>query len=230
MKIVSMVLVLVCVGCASVPFDSIVRVPMGNVVPADVAQDFADKLPVKCDLTSTIVVKYAWKRMSALGYLTLDRQSRSFAMAAVNPMGVKLFEISVKDGELDKVSAPMDLDEKKEFFQAVADDVANAYFDLQPAPDAKVRRGNREVVFVSGIEGGRIEYVFVGAEPVLAEKRYYRGRRLLCRITYHEYFWKNGKLYPRGIALWSKEHHYKLTVRVVEIDGEPIESVLVQKM
>ena len=52
---------------------------------------------------------------------------------------------------------------------------------------------------------------------LLAEKRIYRGRKLLCRIRYADYRGHDGFLHPHAVLLQNRSYNYNLILRLKSV-------------
>ena len=204
-----------CAGCSSIPFQQQPPVDMTLVDPLAVREDFAASLPSKFQLLSSIVFKYRFRSMSAIGLI--DVAGDSFKVACINQIGLKLFEVEVNRDQFQCNFAIKQFTERGDLPRAVAADIKRIYFDRVPAPDSEIRKKKHELIFIEPVDRGRLEYVFAGADNRLVEKRRFEGRRKIWSVAYYEYFWKNGKLHPAGIILNHYKHNYSLTARVKEV-------------
>ena len=205
------------VGCSSIPFQSIAYVPVDAVQPAAVREEFAMSLPLKFQLINTIVFQYGRQAISAIGYTAVDTSKKVFTVAGLNPMGVKLFELS---GDVNNVECRFAIEQftlRGNFADAVADDIRRIYFDRIPGPEAEVYKKKYKIIFRQPTSEGIMEYVFGGIDNVLIEKRYYNGDRRVWSVSYYEYCREKGKLFPAGIILTHYEYRYQLVVRLKEI-------------
>ena len=211
-------LVVLCsAGCSSIPFQSISYVPVDAVEPAAVREQFARSLPLKFQLVNTIVFQYGRHAISVIGYTAVDAYQKVFTVAGLNPLGVKLFELSGDANDVERRFAIEKFTSRGDFARAVADDIRRIYFDRIPGPEAEVYKKKYKIIFRQPIAAGIMEYVFAGIDNVLIEKRYYEGGRRVWSVSYYEYRREKGKLYPAGIILTHHEHRYQLVVRLKEI-------------
>lgn len=204
-------------GCARIPFQPVSYLPVKDLNPQAVREQFARLIPDKFQLISTIVFQYGQYVFSSIGYTDIDSQKNTFTVAGVNPLGVKLFELA---GDSQGVECRFALEEftrHGNFAQAVADDIRRIYFDRLPSPRARVRKKKCRIVFRQPGAEGTLEYVFAGADNLLIEKNCYQENNRLWSISYYEYRQKDGKFHPTGIILRNHQHHYQLTLRLKEI-------------
>lgn len=208
---------MVVAGCASAPFPEAAWVPLGNPDPQMIVERFGNGTPDSFQLVSTIVFEYTWFTFSGIGYLDVSAKDRSYKVACMNHMGVKLFEVSGnREGVLSQ-SAIGPLADKGDIGRAVGDDIMRVYFDLVPTGQARIAQKKDRLVFRQPSDEGALEYVFAGEPTVLRTKTYYEDNRAVWRIAYYDYQLKDGKQFPMGIVLKNYKHGYRLIVRQKEI-------------
>ncbi len=209
--------VFLAVGCARVPFQETTLVPLESVDPSSVVESFKAGLPANFQVLNSVVFEYNWRKFLGLGNVDVDRQENRFRVVCLNPMGVKLFELSgdrnaiVTDYALDALMKYGDLP------TAVGNDIRRIYFDVVPSASAQVSKGKYTISFRQPDGAGYMEYVFAGKDRDLIEKSYYEDDDLVWRVSYYEYREQNGKRYPQGIVLVNYQYGYQLTVRQKEL-------------
>ena len=209
--------VLLAAGCATVPFREAPAVSMETVDPLEVVAQFREHLPESFQLLNTVVFDYTWRKFLGVGYVGIDRTNDTFKVVCLNPMGVKLFDLT---GDRNSVT-PQDvipaLANYGDLPRAVGDDIRRIYFDLTPSAGAAYRKGSTSIRFWQPAGPGTLEYVFAGAGRNLVEKNYYENSSIVWRIAYYEYLEQAGKLYPQGTVLTNYQYGYELTVRYKEL-------------
>ena len=204
-------------GCAAVPFQRTSYVPLGSVDPQLMRREFESSQPDSFKIINSIVFKYKWRSFSALGYLDVNRGLKIFSVSCLNPMGIKLFELS---GDKDAVRTNYVLKEllsKGDLPQVAGDDIRRIYFGNVPSGEAKAQKEKRRVVFSEPSGSGVIKYIFAGSPTMLVEKKYYEKTRLIWSVSYYEYRQERGKYYPSGIMLKNSRFGYSLIVRLKEV-------------
>jgi hypothetical protein len=204
-------------GCGSIPFQKTVYAPLNSIGPEDVRAQFAQSLPAEFQIISSIVFKYGWHTVSAIGYTRVNAEQNRFTVAGLSPVGVKLFELSGTENGVECTFAMKAFTRRGNFAETIARDIRRIYFDRVPGEDAKICKKKYEIVFTQAADGGKMEYRFAGADTALTEKRYYEGNRRIWSVFYYEYQRQNGKLHPAGIILRHYQHGYQLTIRLKEI-------------
>jgi hypothetical protein len=210
-------LLLMTSGCSGVPFRETPLVPVVGADPAAAVKRFDADSPVEFQLLNTIVFEYGWKKFGGLGLVAVNTKDRTFNIACINQLGVKLFELT---GNKDQVVANFVMPEfakQGDFAKTVGEDIKRIYFDLVPSPDAKIEIEKYRIVFRQSFGPGVIEYVFAGPGLDLVEKNYSEDGSSVWRISYYEYTRDKGKLYPAGTVLSNDKHGYRFIVRLKEI-------------
>lgn len=210
-------MILLLAGCVGIPFQEAERVPVGKTEPDEVKDNFARMLPDKFRIISSMVFEYKGEAVSFIGYSEINAAEKSFTVAGLNQVGIKLFELT---GNNDKTELRFAIDEftkRGNFAQAVAGDIKKIYFNRVPGEGAVASRGKYEIVFAGDENGSTIEHVFAGAGNLLVEKRSKVNNIPAWSVYYYEYRVENGKLYPAGIILENHAYDYRLIIRLKEI-------------
>lgn len=204
-------------GCSTVPFQRTSYVPLDSVDPQLARREFESSLPDSFKIINSIVFKYKWRSFSALGYLDADRGLNTFLVSCLNPMGIKLFELSADKNVVRTNYVLKELLSKGDLPQVAGDDIRRIYFGNVPSGEAKAEKEKRKVVFIEPSGPGIIKYIFAGSPTMLVEKKYYEKKSLIWSVSYYEYRREHGKYYPSGIMLKNSRFDYSLIVRLKEV-------------
>ncbi len=210
-------LLLYITGCSAVPFQETALVPLDLEDPWSVVERFRTRTPDSFQLLSTIVFEYNSRSFSGIGAVKINRADRVFTVAAMNPMGVKLFELSGDQNSVATDYAIADFSRYGDFATAVGNDIRRIYFDLVPGREAKIWKRKYMLIFRQASGPGFLEYVFAGTEGDLLEKNYYAEDGIVWKAAYYEYRDQNGKRWPQGIIFINYQHGYRLVVRQKEL-------------
>jgi hypothetical protein len=205
-------------GCSVAPFRETPPVCMAAVDPQQLLAQYREALPERLQLLNSVVFAYRWRAFTGIGLLEIDRPAQTFRIVCLNPLGVKLFELSgdAQQTEAHFVMPPL-LEQGGDFAGTVGEDIRRIYFDVVPAPAASIVRQRHAIVFRQPSGDGVLEYVFAGVAGDLAEKRFYDAADdLVWKVSYYEYREDHGKRSPQGIVLVNYRHGYRLTVRPKE--------------
>ena len=213
------ILVILTAGCARVPFSETAATLMVSRDPVAVVERFHSTAPEYFQLLNSVVFEYNGRKFLGIGNLDINTESRTFHVACLNPMGVKLFELS---GDDRGVSTPYMLEALAQYGDigaAVGNDIRRMYFNLIPPREASVWKRKNQFAYWQSEGSGTLEYVFAGANADLVQKRYYEDHVIAWQVSYYEYQEHMGKRYPHGIVLINYQYGYRLTVRLKEIYG-----------
>lgn len=209
---------LICLtACSSIPFQKTTYVPLDSVEPWAIVETFKNNSPENFRLINTIVFEYNWNKLSAIGNIEVDVREKTFKVVGINPMGVKLFELSGDETKVDTVFAMEQFTKNNNFASTVGADIRRIYFDVIPSQGAEVQKKKYQVKFREPSGAGMVEYIFAGSGGYLIEKNFYEEDMLIWKISYYEFQQKNGKVYPAGIILQNYRYGYSLTIRLKEI-------------
>ena len=213
-------MLLLMVGCSSVPFQRPVLVPLEAGDPWNVVKRFQDATPQRFQLLNTVVFEYNFRKFSGIGTVQVNSSSGVFHAAGMNPMGVKLFELSGDGSTVTSRYAIEAFTRYGDIATAVGNDIRRIYFDLVPGKEATIRKKKYKLVFRQSTGSGFVEYLFAGAAGDLIEKKYYDDDGIRWRVSYYEYRDQQGKRWPQGVVFINYEHGYRLTVRNKEFTVE----------
>jgi len=215
--VIPVIILLHLTGCASIPFQSAERVPIGKIEPGEVKERFALMLPEKFRIINSMVFEFKGEAVSFIGYSDIDSLEKTFTVVGLSPVGIKLFELTGNNNKTELKFAIEEFAKIENFAEAVAGDIKKIYFDRLPGAGARASRGKYEIVFARDENGATIEHVFAGAGNLLVEKRCAVDNIAVWSVYYYEYRIENGKLYPAGIILENHKYDYRLILRLKEI-------------
>ena len=204
-------------GCTSIPFQKTSYVPIDFVDPWTIVGQFRNNSPENFQLVNTIIFQYSWNKFSGIGYIKGNIREKTFTVVCINPIGIKLFELSGNKYKVDSHFVLEQFSKKGDFAKAVGDDIRRIYFDTVPSSGAKIKKKKFQIVFTELLETGIVEYIFAGPGGYLVEKNYYEEGILNWKVSYYEYQQNNEKIYPAGIILKNYKYGYTLTIKLKEI-------------
>jgi hypothetical protein len=210
------IIILSCAGCRSIPFRNIDYVALDNVDPEGLRQEFQKLTAQKLQVINSIVFQYKWRSFVALGYTQLDLENNTFEVSCMNPVGIKLFELT---GDRNTIKANFVLEEllqKGDLPLAVGEDIRRIYFDLAPSAQAEVQKEKYRIIFTQPYKDGQMQYIFAGHKHLLIEKHYYEKKRRIWSVFYYDYLFSNNKLYPAELLLKHRRFGYNLIIRLKE--------------
>jgi hypothetical protein len=201
--------------------------PGKEVVPETVRMEekkalrsFAEELPGIFTLVSTVVFKYNFFTFSALGVTRINEPDKEFDVTAMTPVGVKLLELSSRNGSLTGFFAMPELAARGDISRAVSENIERIYFSRVPPEGTPAGRRGRFIVF-SVPSGAEVTEYFFGKEKedtVLLYKRFLSAGKRVWDVSYSGYFRdKQGKVHPRNIMFTHHAYSYRLLLRVKEL-------------
>ena len=207
-------------GCATEYFSRPQQVSIREIQSGQLLERFKANLPETVSSLNSVVFDYAGITFLGLGFVEIDRSKGSFRVICLNPMGVKLFDLSGDKNSTTTNFAIEPMAKYGEIGAAVAADIRRIYFDLLPSPNDEPRRGEYRVIYGSATPNGYQEHIFAGVEGDLIEKRFYYDQFISWQVTYHDYLNIGGKRYPQGIVLTNYRDGYQLVIREKEHEFE----------
>jgi len=216
-KVFILILSCLLLGCASIPFQKTDYFIVKDVNPISVKHEFFSLSPSSFKIINTVIFKYRTKSFLVLGYIGIDTEERSFEMAGMSPMGIKLFEFAGKNNKLEVNNVVDEIFQKGDLSKVIVEDINRIYFDQIPSSSSTIHKKNKEIIFRENQGSGRLEYVFAGKDNLLVEKRFLKGRKKIWSVRYYEYFFKDEKVYPQGIIFSNHLYRYELIVNIKDI-------------
>ena len=204
-------------GCVHAPFQDAEQELFESADPKSVVEQFKAGSPENFQLLNTVVFEYSWHSFMGIGYVDVNRQNGLFKVVCLNPLGVRLFELSGDREAIVTHNVLPALMEYGDLPTAVGTDIRKIYFDLVPSDTARVRKSTYKINFRQPFGTGVMEYEFAGKGRELVEKVYSEDDEVIWRISYYEYREQNGKRYPQGIVMINYKYGYQLTVRQKEL-------------
>ena len=215
--IVIAVLQVLVAGCVRVPFQETRLVVLDSEYPRNVVEHFQKSIPASFQLLTTVVFEYNSRKFSGIGTVQINRPDGVFKVAGMNPMGVKLFELSGDPHSVTSRYSIADFSRYGDIATAVGNDIRRIYFDLVPGPEASVWKRKYKLIFRQPSGPGFLEYVFAGTGGDLIEKNYYEEGGIVWRASYYEYRDQDGNRWPQGIVFIQYQYGYRLTIRQKEL-------------
>ncbi len=212
-----LILQLFITGCSTVPFQETRLVSLESEDPWNMVERFQKSIPASFQLLTSVVFEYNSRKFYGIGTLQVNRPDGVFRVAGMNPMGVKLFELSGDQHGVTSQYTIADFSRFGDIAAAVGNDIRRIYFDLVPRPEASLWKRRYKLIFRQPSGPGFLEYVFAGTGGDLIEKNYYEESGIVWKSAYYEYQEQDGKRWPRGIVLIHYQYGYRLTVRQKEI-------------
>lgn len=208
-------------GCATVPFPPPEPFAANEVAPERVPADFARRLAPRYELVQSLVFRIYWREIAALGYVSVDRPARSFAMACLNPVGIKLFELVGTNGDVAaRFVAPEIEKHGGELAAAAGADLQRAYFDWLPPAGATCRRAQGRLIFTAADDAGRTEFRYAGRDGFLAEKVRIEDRRVRWKVEYRDYRRGADGWIPAGIVIHNRRYGYRLVAKAKDLEAK----------
>jgi hypothetical protein len=200
-------------GCETIPFQETSLVSLETRDPWSVVEHFKENVPESFQLLTTVVFGYNGRTFSCIGTIEIDSKNRMFKVAGLNPMGVKLFEISGNNLGVTTHYAIAAITQYGDVGAAIGKDIRRIYFDLLPSQNAPVWKRKYKLIYRQSYDQGYLEFIFAGVDGDLIEKNYYENHQPIWCVSYYEYREQKGKRLPQGIIYVNYQYGYRLTVR-----------------
>ncbi len=221
MKYITLLLLLVFAGACTRVTHDLTQYPPLTHSAEEILIRHKTRTPQKFKVLNSIVFHYRRQKMTALGYTEINAENKAFSVAGLNPMGMKLFQLSGEKGEITTHHVIDQLAEFGDISEAVGIDVQRIYFNRVPSSLHYKVYANR-IEFFDRNENSEYRYIFAGKDPVLVEKSYYEGGEKIWEIIYSNYSLIEGYLYPQTIRFNHKQYRYQLRITMRELLEGPL--------
>ena len=215
---IALILMSLLIGCSTIPFEKTPLVLLGDVNPEILHVEFGDRLDLSFKEVSSIAFYFKRQGYVGIGYATIDSKNETFAIACLNPAGIKIFEVKGTKDSTEEAFFAEQFKKHGDAARAVADDIRRIYFNRIPEAGARVQKGSYRAVITQPFSNGRMEYIFAGSNKYLVEKRYKEKGRKIWAVHYADYKEKNGKVHPWKIMLKHYRRDYSLIVKTKEFN------------
>lgn len=206
-------------GCSTVPFPAPEPFAVEQGAREDVPVRFESHLAPTYEQVNAIVFRFRMREIAALGYASVDLPARSFSVACLNPVGIKLFDVVCERGTVEgRFVAPEIEKYGGDLARAAGDDLKRAYFDWSPPAGTPYRIRNDRLVFSAEDETGRTEYRYAGPDGRLAEKIRIEKGRVRWSVEYRGFRQAETGWIPAGIVIRNRQYGYRLVVSAREME------------
>ena len=204
-------------GCSTIPFQKINYVPLEDINPQMVRDQFAQRLPQRFELMNSVVFAYRHQKFSCLGLIRVDALNQRLTVVGMNHVGVKLFDLSFNNEVIESKYIFSELTKHGDFAKTVCEDIKRTYLDWVPPAESNVILEKYKIIFRAPKKDGFLEYVFAGKDNFLIEKHCYMNGRKLWSVFYYKYLLKNRKVFPVEVIVRHYGYNYYLVARLKEV-------------
>ena len=206
-------------GCATAPFPA----PEPFAAPerdwAEIPGRFESRLAPAYEQVNAVVFRFRLREIAALGYASVDRPTRSFAVACLNPVGIKLFDLVCERGRIEgRFVAPEIEKHGGDLAQAAGTDLMRAYFDWSPPAGTPGRLRKERLTFAAEDAAGRTEYRYAGKDGRLAEKIRIENGRVRWSVEYRGFREDAAGWIPTDLVIRNRAYGYRLVVSAREME------------
>ena len=190
---------------------------------------YNNKVLQKTNILSNITFRFRGRTMTALGITKIDEKDRAYKVAALNPMGVTLFQLEVKDNQIiSSYIIPQftpdnkdtgDGDNADKAAKMISKDIAHIYFNrIVNLEKNSIVLKKYEITINTIIENNEyFKYVFTGKPLRLATKVKYKNKKKLWSVDYYNYRKAGLKEMPFKIIFQNHKYRYLLEIETKKI-------------
>jgi len=192
---------------------------------------YNNKVLQETNILSNITFRFKGRTMTALGITKIDEKNQAYKVAALNPMGVTLFQLEVKNNEM--VSSyiipqftPGKKDNKADdkadkAATMISKDIAHIYFNRTVDTTENFLKLNEYKITINTKSENNqyFKYVFIGEPLKLATKVKYENNKKLWSVDYYNYQKAGIKEMPFKIIFQNHKYGYMLEIDTKKIDN-----------
>jgi len=186
--------------------------------------NYNNKILLKANLQSNIVFKFRGRTMTALGLTNLDEKNKSYQVAALNPMGITLFQLNVKNNQvLSSYIIPQftpgeknngNKDKADKAAEMISKDIAHIYFNrtLDTLKNS-IQFNKYDITFTSDVQDNQFyKYIFSGNPLKLSTKIKFENKKKVWSTDYYQYTDTELKEMPFKIIFQNHKYGYLLEI------------------
>ena len=228
-------LVLLLAACAETdPYKRLPPVPTPAMETTAIAASFNTRWPEQFKCVQTVTLDFRVATRTLMGYLIVQQPGR-FRLQGMSEQGLKLFDIAYTDGQVVKIFAAEEFDQK--ILDNIARDISRVFlFGVDASEEAATSLGRAGLVIKSNevrpqsdgtraIIAGRyadLDLKLVGDPPHVDFYDYRQADRSLYRVDQYEWkdfdgFFASSKIVLRERGVQSQGPPYKLTIDISEL-------------
>ncbi|MCK5311846.1 MAG: hypothetical protein KAJ62_07045 [Desulfobacteraceae bacterium] len=190
---------------------------------------YNNKVLQKTNILSNIVFKFKGRTMTALGITKIDEKNRAYNVAALDPMGVTLFQLQVKDNKvISSYIIPQfspdnndtaDGDKTDKAAEMISKDIAHIYFNrIVNFEKSYIELNKYKVIIDTEIENHQyLKYIFTGTPLRLTTKSKYENKKKIWSVDYYDYKEAGLKEMPFKIIFQNHKYGYMLEIETKKI-------------
>jgi outer membrane biogenesis lipoprotein LolB len=213
LPIMLLLLLTACAAPAPAPIPVIEQAPPG-LAAGDLAAAVWTARPQVLRLRQTAKFSFRGREVPMIGMMELDTRRKEARLVAVDPMGVKLFDLTVSEEGVSENYLLPQLARYPRFGEAVATSLRRIFLAPGPQPEVDVLREGAAGYRLSGERaGGQVAFLF-GGDPVRLVEKSATGEKDDWRVVYLDYLQPPEPAFPREIVLEDRRAGYRLDLRI----------------
>jgi outer membrane biogenesis lipoprotein LolB len=212
LSITFLLLLTACAAPAPAP-NPVVEQARRGLTAGDLAAAVWTARPQVWRMRQTAKFSFRGRNVPMIGMMELDTRRNEARLVAINQMGVKLFDLSVReDGGTENYLLPQ-LARYPRFGEAVAASLRRIFLVPVPAPETgELREAEGGYRLSEKRDGAQVAFLF-GGDPVRLVEKSAQGKDQ-WRVVYLDYRQVAGQSYPKEIVLEDRQAGYRLDLRI----------------
>lgn len=190
---------------------------------------YNNKVLQKTNILSNITFKFKGRAMAALGITKIDEENHAYKVAALNPMGITLFQLEVKNNKIvssyviPKISPDsdntIDKDKADKAAKMISKDIAHIYFNriIDIEKNSMILNKYKVAINTKTENNKYLKYIFTGKPLKLATKIEYENNNKIWSVNYYNYQKADLKEIPFKIIFQNHKYGYLLEIETKKI-------------
>ncbi|MCK5541330.1 MAG: DUF3261 domain-containing protein [Desulfobacterales bacterium] len=196
---------------------------MNQVSAAFEINQYNDSLIQKAQIISTTIFNFKGRKMTALGATEIDEKQQTYKVAALNPMGLTLFQIKVANNIIvsSYVIPQFGENNADKAAEMISKDIAYIYFNRNV--DVKKNSINldkyKATTNVKIDNDSHYKYIFSGKPLKLTTKSKYENNKKTWSVNYYDYQKTGNGEMPFRIIFQNHKYGYMLETVTKKINS-----------
>ena len=177
----------------------------------------------KAHIISTTIFNFKGRKMTALGVTEIDEKNKTYKVAALNPMGVTLFQIEVVNNKIvsSYIIPQFGKDNADKAAKMISKDIAYIYFNRKVSVENNpVKLDKYKITIKTKITNDSYyKYIFSGKPLKLATKSKYEHNKKIWSVNYYNYQKTGNGEMPVKIIFQNHRYGYMLETETKKINS-----------
>lgn len=170
--------------------------------------------PARLQLHHMALLKFKNYQICMDGILRLDAETKQATLVAINPFGIKLFDLSIVGNVVKYNFILPALNKNRLFPEQVADCIKKIFLNYQPAENDDIISLADKLKIMQRLDNGYLESIFDIHTKYLLEKSYFSAQKI-WQISFADYKIFEEMAVPTKIVFQDYINNYTLVLKLV---------------